>query len=205
VSNNEEEVKELSNEVKVESSTSFVRGNLNTVLGAMTEEWDFWLSEKVNQSQYKENIDHYSQMLSQKQAFFRNTDRGSYILFCEVSQVIDTILCHPRSWIYNPIHIVASSMLYCLSRRVAINGTQNKSQAISAIQNFMNNIPAELTAIFKKYLAHLDQRIDLDAMNEEQKFVKRFFTLQFSYEMPRGMQLQGDHVVRESFEDCLSL
>jgi hypothetical protein len=61
-----ENIKELSLEIKTNIINSFVRGNLNTVLGAMTEEWDFWLSENLNQSQHEENNDLYIAMLSQK-------------------------------------------------------------------------------------------------------------------------------------------
>lgn len=45
------EVKELSIEEKEIVAYSFKRGNLNTILGAMTEEWDFWLSQEITSSE----------------------------------------------------------------------------------------------------------------------------------------------------------
>ena len=97
------ELKEMGVECMERISDTFSRCNLNTVLGSMTEEWDFWLSEKVlniqlddtgvNNGEFGEES--YLKSLSQKRALFRSTDRGSYILFCELTQVIDSVICHP--------------------------------------------------------------------------------------------------------------
>lgn len=62
----EKSLQEPTTEIKLRVTSRFVRGNLNTIMGAMTEEWDFWLSETINNSQHKENIDSYLQMLSLK-------------------------------------------------------------------------------------------------------------------------------------------
>ena len=44
----EEDIHEVVVEHKIQITNRFVRGNLNTILGAMTEEWDYWLSENLN-------------------------------------------------------------------------------------------------------------------------------------------------------------
>lgn len=158
----------------------------------MTEEWDFWLNEEAGKQSLSEDLLLLLEQLKSKQAFFRYPMRGSYVLFCEGSQVIDTILCHPKSLLLNPAFLSAAVILLCLSRRLAINSAHTKEEAITVIQKYMENLPKKLTDLFKLFLRHIDPNFELSLLELEQKFARRFFEgLKFCYEMPKGMQIQN--------------
>ena len=113
-------------EKKQKLCSKFINGNLNSVFGAMTEEWDFWLNEEASKQTLPAELLSLLEQLINKQAYFRNPMRGSYIMFCEGSQAIDTILCHPKSLLFNPVYLSAASILLCLSRRLAVNTALTK-------------------------------------------------------------------------------
>lgn len=66
--------------------------------------------------------------------------------------------------------------------------------------------PKILEKLFSKFLKHFDTNFEILDLELERKFALRFFEgLKFCYETPKGMQIQCSHVIKESYEDCLSL
>jgi len=70
----------------------------------------------------------------------------------------------------------------------------------------MNQPPQGLENLFSIFLMHFSENFELSDLELEMKFARKFFDgLKFCYDMPKGMQIQCIQVVRESYEDCLSL
>ena len=117
-----------------------------------------------------------------------------------------TMLCHPKTTLCNPVFISAATVLLCLSRRLAINSAQTKEEAIIVMKKCMENPPAELQSLFSIFLKYFDANFSLADLELEMGFVRWFFEgLKFSFEMPKGMQINSTQVIKQSYEDVLSL
>lgn len=179
--------------------------SLNSIHGALTEEWDFYL-ENSSLSVLSENSE-IVKILKMKNCFFRARNKESYVLFCESSQVMDTLICNFDYNELSRVKLIASVIFLCLNRKIFLDAyrgvVDNSSEEILKSSIEIYNV--DLCDYFNKFLKNIDFALQLKNMEEELNFVKKFFMLEFFYGIPIGMKLKGNHVKRESYEEFLSL
>lgn len=175
---------------------------MNIVHGAMSEDWDFYLENlKVPKRTMKGAI---IGMMKEKSFFFRARSKESYSLFCESTQVMDTIICYHKHRGFNRVKLMACILFLSINRRLFLE-TFEGEMTPETLKSSVEVYNLDLCDIFDEFLKNIDFALKLKNLENELKFVKEFFTLEFFYGIPIGMKLKGDHIKRESYEEFLSL
>lgn len=175
---------------------------MNIIHGAMTEDWDFYLENlRIQQRTMKGAI---LKLLKEKSFYFRARSKESYSLFCESSQVMDTIICNHAYREFDRVKLMACILFLCINRRLFLE-TFDGELTPETVKNSVEVYNLDLCDIFDEFLKNIDFALKLKNLEKELKFVKQYFALEFFYGIPIGMKLKGDHIQRESYEEFLSL
>jgi len=144
--------------------------SINTVLGILTEEWDNLLRTHEEDNQ---------------RLYFRKQTKQSYFSFCRLTQLLDSILCHPIVLKLTPILLV--------------------SAAIKSVIFEVDHDRGNLDHFFKEWMDRIGFLEQLDNLEIAAGFVQQFLDIQTNFEAPPAMRINGDHVVKGHYEDFLSL
>ena len=209
-----EEIMKMEQTVCKELSWKLMTPTYNTIFGAISEEWDYFLESCMTTPgfQIEPNLKRTIKRLYQTSSFFRFRKKESYVLFCQASQILDTIICHHYSLSLNPVKIVNSILLMCLNKSISEEdspGLEEERQDTGSPLGLSKGLDEDLLAVFNLFVNQLFQNdggyYELQMNTLELQFSSRFSDLAFYYGIPIGMRLKGQHVNHESFEDFLSL